>query len=108
MEAGQAAGTKPILLPQSAVPPQVKTDLTFQSSVLRGAAQQAVAGIGAMLDQAGDSLGEAFSDVDAMGSRALDFLNGGDYQKALLQAYLASYTIDCAKYRAQMQAPANV
>jgi hypothetical protein len=103
---GQANGagrSKPILLPQSAVPPEVKTTLTFQNSLLQGAANEAVGNLTKAVAEAANISPETKTDLEALNGRALDFIQSGDYQKAIAQAYLGYYTLDNAMYRQRMQ-----
>jgi hypothetical protein len=90
-------GQQAILLPQSVVPPGVKTALTFENSVLKGAAQEAVAAVERAVNGMDGSNSDQISEFDALKDRARQFLDAGDYARALAQAYLALNAVEHAR-----------
>jgi hypothetical protein len=83
--------------------------MTFQNSVLQGAAQQAVDAFRKAVERLVD-LGpspEELEEIDALGHRALDFLESGDYHKALAQAYLGLHTVERARGMAAIRRAAR-
>jgi len=85
-----------ILLPQNAVPPAVRTAVGIQNAVLEGAAKGAIGRVAQYLSDNPNSLTDARAEIGQLSSRALDFLDAGDHQSALVQAYLANIALDSA------------
>lgn len=93
------AAPKSILIPESAVPAQVRTALALDNAVMQGAANGAVTRVVQYLGQNPDKIPEAQEELSALADRALDFIEHGDYQSGLTQAYLANLALDTALQR---------
>jgi hypothetical protein len=99
-ETATQTGPTAILLPQSAVPPEVRTILGIQNSVAKGAADGAIGRIVQYLEQNPEAVPEARDEIATLATRAFDFVDAGDYQSALVQGYLANVALDTAIARA--------
>jgi hypothetical protein len=96
-QASGSGGSKAILLPQSAVSPEVKTALSFQTSLVKGGVQGVVGDLTKAVAETTNISPDAKSELEALNSRALDFLEAGDYQKALVQAYIGNFALQAAR-----------
>jgi hypothetical protein len=101
---GQQQGSpQSILLPQSAIPPTVRTDWSFMSDAMKGAADAVILRGLDYLQNNPDSVPKAREEIAELFTRAVEFYAAGDYQHAITQAYVANYALDMAVAQATQE-----
>ena len=100
LTARSSGDARPILLPKSTLPSPIKTTLQMQTSLVHGGVPRLVGDLAKVVSQATDVNPNIKPELDALTSRAMDFVESGDYQHALVQAYIRYQALEAARLSA--------